>query len=179
MLLRRNNNFEYLAIKKTKCESKVATIRMHARARACAGILRESASVWPVCVRLRAPPFPAAASSEDGARREMRPAIRKMAALGEISLGRDYSAAVPTPAARWRARITNGAGHTSRLPRSLWVFVILLLRCGVTGPSENLASLTVLLTFHRPHPVRQGSLGERPLPRELGPCRAWLRARVF
>lgn len=114
ILLPCNNNGDCSAIKKDK---EFITTKTK-RPRHLCGCARVRTSVacasWPACVRLCAPPFPAAVSSDRGARREIGLSIKKMAALGELGCGW-ASAALRAAAARWRTRDARWPGRTSQV----------------------------------------------------------------
>lgn len=79
------------------------------------------ARLYLACVRMRGPPFPAATSLGRSVKKCDCPQS-EMAALVENGLGGASLAAVPTAAARWRARIVDGSDRISGflLPFPRW-----------------------------------------------------------
>ena len=133
----------------------------------------------PTRVRLRGPPFPAAASSGRNDRWEMGRSIKKMAAVSKLGLGRAYSRpgpCRPADGARgsqmgWAALAWLGqeSGFSRPFPPPPPA------PCRVNSPIENVGSRTFSSASGRPRPVRQGSWGKRPFPRELGSCWAFVQ----
>lgn len=84
-------------------------------------VARSCVRAYLACVRMRGPPFPAATSLGRSVKKCDCPQ-NEMAALVENGLGGASLAAVPTAAARWRARIVDGSDHISGflLPFPRW-----------------------------------------------------------